>query len=215
MANRSTWPPVMMPSKTLSAGLSALVLILTWIQPLWPREQALHTLSTFAAAAYLWHYLRRNTMRDSHFLLICLFLTVHNIAAHWLYSNVPYDQWATSLTGHSLSEVFGWRRNHTDRLIHLLYGLCCTPAMVQHLAQQYRITRANAFKLALLLIMATSLVYEWLEWLIAVMMSPEDAEAYNGQQGDMWDAHKDMLIATIGAALWWFKYRSPAASAAR
>lgn len=27
----------------------------------------------------------------------------------------------------------------------------------------------------------------------------EEAENYNGQQGDMWDAHKDMLLATIGA----------------
>ncbi|MBP1502255.1 DUF2238 domain-containing protein, partial [Acinetobacter nosocomialis] len=24
-------------------------------------------------------------------------------------------------------------------------------------------------------------------------------ENYNGQQGDMWDAHKDMLLATTGA----------------
>lgn len=32
-------------------------------------------------------------------------------------------------------------------------------------------------------------------------LSPEDAENYNGQQGDMWDAHKDMFLATVGAAL--------------
>jgi putative membrane protein len=30
-------------------------------------------------------------------------------------------------------------------------------------------------------------------------MSPEAAEAYNGQQGDPWDAHMDMLLATLGA----------------
>ncbi len=48
--------------------------------------------------------------------------------------------------------------------------------------------------------MATSLIYEWLEWLIAIGLSPEEAENYNGQQGDMWDAHKDMLLATVGAA---------------
>ncbi|WP_286943775.1 DUF2238 domain-containing protein, partial [Acinetobacter sp. UBA6526] len=32
-------------------------------------------------------------------------------------------------------------------------------------------------------------------------LSPEDAENYNGQQGDMWDAHKDMFLATVGAVL--------------
>lgn len=43
------------------------------------------------------------------------------------------------------------------------------------------------------------MLYEWLEWLIAIGLSPEEAENYNGQQGDMWDAHKDILLATIGA----------------
>ncbi len=33
-------------------------------------------------------------------------------------------------------------------------------------------------------------------------MSPEAAEKYNGQQGDMWDAHKDMLMATIGTIIY-------------
>ena len=49
--------------------------------------------------------------------------------------------------------------------------------------------------------MASSLVYEWIEWLIAIGLSPEEAENYNGQQGDMWDAHKDMFLATLAAML--------------
>ncbi|MFX8262476.1 DUF2238 domain-containing protein, partial [Acinetobacter baumannii] len=41
------------------------------------------------------------------------------------------------------------------------------------------------------------------EWGVALALSPEQAEAYNGQQGDIWDAHKDMLLAALGAlALW-------------
>ncbi len=32
-------------------------------------------------------------------------------------------------------------------------------------------------------------------------LSPEDAENYNGQQGDIWDAHQDMLLATVGAII--------------
>jgi phosphoribosylglycinamide formyltransferase-1 len=39
------------------------------------------------------------------------------------------------------------------------------------------------------------------EWAIALTLSPDQAEAYNGQQGDIWDAHMDMLLATIGALL--------------
>jgi len=47
--------------------------------------------------------------------------------------------------------------------------------------------------------MCSSLVYEWLEWAIALTLAPGQAEAYNGQQGDIWDAHMDMLLATLGA----------------
>lgn len=61
--------------------------------------------------------------------------------------------------------------------------------------------------LALAAIMVSSLCYEWFEWLIAITMTVEDAEAYNGQQGDIWDAHKDMLAATLGALVWVPVYR--------
>ena len=42
-------------------------------------------------------------------------------------------------------------------------------------------------------------MYELLEWGVAVFLSPEMAENYNGQQGDIWDAHKDMILAMIGS----------------
>lgn len=43
------------------------------------------------------------------------------------------------------------------------------------------------------------MIYELVEWGIGVMLAPEAAERYNGQQGDMWDAHKDMALASLGA----------------
>ncbi len=51
-----------------------------------------------------------------------------------------------------------------------------------------------------------SKVYELIEWWFAIAMSPENAELYNGQQGDAFDAHKDMALAlagAIGAAVFW------------
>jgi Predicted membrane protein len=54
-----------------------------------------------------------------------------------------------------------------------------------------------------MVIMCSSLVYEWMEWGIALALSPEAAESYNGQQGDAWDAHADMALATLGSLLAW------------
>ena len=48
-----------------------------------------------------------------------------------------------------------------------------------------------------------SMVYELFEWGIAVSLSEGMAESYNGQQGDLWDAHKDMGLAMLGSLLAW------------
>ena len=44
-------------------------------------------------------------------------------------------------------------------------------------------------------------IYELLEGLVAVTFDPQTAHMYNGQQGDMWDAHKDMALAMLGTWL--------------
>jgi uncharacterized membrane protein YjdF len=43
--------------------------------------------------------------------------------------------------------------------------------------------------------------YESFEWELAVWLSPEYAESYNGQQGDRWDAQEDMALAGLGALI--------------
>jgi len=90
-----------------------------------------------------------------------------------------------------------------DRLVHLAYGVLLYP-LIYRVFQAWLPT-ARPFTLFLLVIqfvMASSVFYELIEWAIAIGLSPEEAENYNGQQGDMWDAHKDMLLATIGAIIY-------------
>ena len=50
-------------------------------------------------------------------------------------------------------------------------------------------------------ILAASALYEVFEWLVAIVMAPDWAESYNGQQGDPWDAQRDMALAALGAML--------------
>ena len=194
-----------LPRAQLAALIAALAVFgATWIHPLWPRDQALHSSLTVVGFAWLVLHARRWPMRNGDFIAICAFIAVHCVAARWLYSNVPYDAWLRSLLGWSPNEAFGWQRNLFDRLIHLLYGLCLTPAVHRSLRQRWPGVGIGAgFTLAVMAVMCTSLVYEWAEWGIALMLSPDAAEAYNGQQGDVWDAHMDMLLATIGALLTW------------
>lgn len=180
------------------------VFLLTWIKPLWPLEQALHSSLSVAGLVALWWIDRRWPLGAGAFAAICGFIALHCVGARWLYSNVPYEAWLQGLAGWSPGAAFGWQRNHFDRLIHFLYGVCFTPALAQLARHAWPALRGGqAFALAVMAVMCSSLIYEWLEWGIALALSPEAAEAYNGQQGDAWDAHADMLLATIGSLLAW------------
>jgi len=185
--------------KALAFAATVLVFLATWIHPLWPLEQAMHSSLAVVGLAWLLVHDRRWPMGAGAFIAVCAFISVHNVAAHWLYSNVPYDQWSRSLTGWSVQEAFGWRRNHADRLIHLLYGLCFAPVLAQYLRARWRTPPGVTATLVVMVVMCSSLLYEWLEWAMALALAPDQAEAYNGQQGDIWDAHMDMLLATLGA----------------
>ncbi|MGO1001711.1 DUF2238 domain-containing protein [Lysobacter sp. CA196] len=185
------------------------VFALSWIDPTSPVEQGMHSVLTVVGLLWLWRHDRRWPMRDGHYLAICAFMVAHCVAARWLYSYVPYDQWIQSLTGGwSLDRALGFERNHFDRLIHFLYGVCFAPAVREYLRQRWpALSPRQAFVLAVAAIMCTSLIYEWLEWAIALSMSPEAAESYNGQQGDVWDAHTDMFLATLGSLAAWPRAR--------
>ncbi len=139
------------------------------------------------------------------FASVCLyigFLLIHIVGAHYLYSYVPYAEWTQSIFGFNLDQAMGWTRNMYDRLVHLAYGLFLYPFFYR-IFQIWlpQLKASTLFLLVVQFVMATSLFYEWIEWLIAIGLSPEEAENYNGQQGDIWDAHKDMLLATLGAMI--------------
>lgn len=193
------------PAKRLLLTVTVLAFALTWIAPRWPLEQALHGSLTVAGLAWLWHHDRRWPLHTSHYAAICAFVVVHSVAARWLYTNLPYDAWIAALTGGwSINDTFGLTRNHADRVIHLLFGMCFAPALREFVRQRWpALSSTQAFVLAVGAVMCVGLVYEWFEWLIALLLSPEDAESYNGQQGDVWDAHADMLLATLGALVAW------------
>ena len=87
-----------------------------------------------------------------------------------------------------------------DRLVHLSYGILLYPFFYRLFQVWLPSLKASVILLLVIqFVMASSLIYEWLEWWIALGLSPTDAENYNGQRGDISDAHTDMFLATLGA----------------
>lgn len=191
---------------TLKHYITLLVLlfaiILASIHPLEFEAYLLHQIGTVFMLAVLVITMWKIGISFSSFYLYLLFLLIHIIGAHYLYSYVPYNEWLISLFNFNLNEYLSWSRNMYDRLVHFAYGLLLYPFFYR--CFQVWLPNAKPLTLFLLVIqfvMASSMFYELIEWWIAMGLSPEDAENYNGQQGDVWDAHKDMFLATIGAIL--------------
>lgn len=154
------------------------------------------------AAPVIWAYLS-GWISSTSYVLIFIFLSLHNLGAHYTYSLVPYDQWFKSLTGASVNGVFGWQRNHYDRLLHFLFGLLFFFPLVELSARVPKIAVAWRAVVALLVVIGFSSVYELMEWAVAAVFSKGTGQDYVGTQGDPWDAQKDQALALAGALISW------------
>lgn len=135
------------------------------------------------------------------YTLIFLFLCLHQVGAHYTYAKVPYDAWAVALTGGSLNELFGWERNHFDRFTHFSYGLLLAYPIREVFLRVADVRGFWGYFLPLDLTMSTSMLFELIEWAAVGVFGGELGQAYLGTQGDIWDAHKDMALASLGALI--------------
>ena len=184
-------------------GLLLIAIVISGIQPLEFEAYLLHQAGTVFMLILLFVIFKKIGLDFLSFTFYLLFLLIHIIGAHYLYSYVPYNDWIQQVFHFNLDQYMGWSRNMYDRLVHLAYGVLLYPLIYR--VFQVWLPSAKPFSLFLLVVqfvMASSVLYELIEWAIAIGLSPEEAENYNGQQGDMWDAHKDMLLATIGAIIY-------------
>jgi putative membrane protein len=145
--------------------------------------------------------LRRFPLSTSSLRNIALFLLLHIIAARWSYSFVPYEVWARTVLAWSPYAAFGFDRNMFDRLVHFAFGLLAVRPVREILSRHCGLSSRMAGYGAMEFVLGFSALYEIFEWQLALFMDPADAEAYNGQQGDIFDAQKDMAMAAIGALI--------------
>lgn len=133
------------------------------------------------------------------YTLIFLHLSLHTIGAHFTYSRVPYDDWFRTLFGVGVNEPLGFERNHFDRLVHFCFGLLLAYPIREVFLRIAGVKGFWGYYLPLDLTMSFSMLYELIEWGAAILFGGELGQAYLGTQGDIWDAHKDMTMATLGA----------------
>jgi putative membrane protein len=127
------------------------------------------------------------------YILILMHSIVLMIGGHYTYAEVPLFD--------SFKEWFGFERNNYDKVGHFIQGF--VPVMV---ARELTI-RKKVFKdrswmnfFIISFVLAFSAFYELIEWAVAIM-SGEEAEAFLGTQGYIWDTQSDMAWALFGSVI--------------
>ena len=109
-------------------------------------------------------------------LLHCIVLM---IGAKYTYAEVPLFDW--------ISEIFGWERNNYDKVGHFMQGF--VPALIaREILLRKQVVSTNGWRnfIVLSICLAFSAFYELIEWWAALLIG-EDADAFLGTQGYVWD----------------------------
>ena len=127
------------------------------------------------------------------YVLLATHAMVLIIGGHYTYERTPLGLW--------LQEIFGFSRNHYDRVGHFFQGF--VPAI---LAREILIRLSPVreggwlFFVTTAICLAFSAAFEIFEWLVACILG-QAAEAFLALQGDPWDTQWDMFLCLFGAIL--------------
>ena len=134
---------------------------------------------------------RRFPLTPLAYWLIFLHAIILMVGGHYTYARVPLGFW--------VQDLFGFARNHYDRLGHLAQGF--VPAIIaREILQRKTLLRPGKwlFFITTCICMAISAFYEFIEWWSA-LLGGSAATDFLGTQGDVWDTQWDMFLAFIGA----------------
>jgi putative membrane protein len=135
---------------------------------------------------------RRFAFSDLSYALIFIFLLLHVYGAKYAYADNPF--------GFYLQHEFGTARNPYDRIVHSSFGLLMAYPMRELLMRNMKTSNRWAWILPIELVLSLSGLFELIEWSVADIFFPAHGMNYVGSQGDVWDAQKDMFLASSGAA---------------
>ncbi|WP_295646616.1 DUF2238 domain-containing protein [uncultured Methylibium sp.] len=187
-----------MTTATLSArGLwiyAAAVLALVAVSGIRPHETGtwlMEVAPVLIALPLLLATRRRFPLTMLVYVLIALHCAVLALGGHYTYARVPLGFW--------MQDMFGFERNHYDRIGHLMQGF--VPAMIAReiLLRLTPLQRGGwLFTLVTAVALAISALYELIEWGAAAALGA-GADDFLGTQGDPFDTQKDMFCAWLGA----------------
>ena len=139
----------------------------------------------------IWWLSKSFAFSKTSYILMFVWIVMHTIGSKYTFANVPFD-WFNDLIGSQ-------DRNQFDRVAHFSIGFYAYP-ITEYLLKKHDVKPTIAMLFGLFSIMSLAAGYEIIEWWYAELAGGEEGIAFLGSQGDIWDAQKDMLMDTLGAA---------------
>jgi putative membrane protein len=200
--HRETSGPGDVPRAAVIAGITlAAVVAVSGIAPhdrgIWLAENVL----TLFVACWLALTARSFPLSTVSYTLLLGFLVLHEFGAHFTYPRVPYDRVVAEWTGISVDRALRLERNHWDRIVHAAFGAAFAVPLREVALRIAAVRGFWSFALPLGAVLSIGLAYEFAEWAVAVSWGVGPASAFLGAQGDPWDAHHDLLLAGLAAAM--------------
>jgi putative membrane protein len=130
---------------------------------------------------------------DLSYLLICVYLCLHVYGSKYTYADNPFGYW--------LQDTLQTARNPYDRIVHFSFGFLLAYPLREIFLNWLKFPVWVSWALPIEITLSVSGLYELIEWGVADVFFPAQGDAYLGTQGDVWDAQKDMFLATLGAVL--------------
>lgn len=127
------------------------------------------------------------------YLCIFLFVMLHLYGAFYAYTQNEFGSW--------LQNKFHLWRNPYDRIVHFSFGLFMAYPFRELLINKFRVSSRTSWLLPVEIAFSFGTVFELIEWGVSVVTTKETGETYVATQGDVWDAHKDILLAAAGAGV--------------
>jgi putative membrane protein len=173
--------------------LGAYVIIFTilaispYARDVWIAENTPIVLIVLALALTYRQYRFSNTA----YAMMSVLIFLHTFGGHYTFERVPAGFW--------LQNLFGFERNHYDRIAHFSVGLYAYALAELCLVKQWIKSNVILFLFPVFTIFTVAAGYEIIEWWFAALSDPTAGSAFLGSQGDIWDAQKDMLADGLGA----------------
>lgn len=180
-----------MMRKWLWLGIFALVLVWSAVHPKDQFTWFLEVAPALIGFVLIVMTYKKFPLTPLLYTLILIHMIILMVGGHYTYAEVPLFDW--------IKEVFHQSRNNYDKVGHFAQGFMPAILAREILLRKHIVTASKAWLnyIVLSIILAFSAFYELIEWWVA-LASGDEAVAFLGTQGYVWDTQSDMMYALIG-----------------